>query len=291
MTLSYMLALLFGILASLLMNIGKGVQKLRARVLLHGLKMFRAEHRKDLSIWLLGTLMLVLVPIPTSLALKFSGSPSLVSALTGIGLVGLVIFSMLVIGERLSTQDAVGIAIVTVGTTVLGYIERIKIDSERPFSIPVLFGYLAIVIAVSGSVCLVALFYRHIHGVAFGFLAGHFVGNAIFLGQVALDKAGGSFWGQLGNAYPYVALCSGTTGFVLIQIGFFRGRALEVVPAVNSSVILTPMYLEAMVYGIYPSTWKLVLVGLLVVGVVLLSTGTAGRVSEQSKVEEAAAVD
>ena len=58
-----------------------------------------------------------------------------------------------------------------------------------------------------------------------------------------------------------------------------RARALIVVPAVNSAAIVTPVFLEGAIYGQFPRPMTVVFIAVVIVGVVLLSTGAAARVS------------
>ena len=90
---SFVLGVLLGILGALLMNVGKGVQKSRVHVLLHGRGMVAPQHRRDLWIWLAGMAMTVGSAVPFAAGIWLSGSPSTIAAMTGVGLVGLTIFA------------------------------------------------------------------------------------------------------------------------------------------------------------------------------------------------------
>lgn len=104
---------------------------------------------------------------------------------------------------------------------------------------------------------------------------------------MALVKSGGSFLGQLLNPFPYLAIGIGTSGMVLTQVGFFKGRALEVVPATNAVQIVFPMYLEVAVYGRPMTGLKVVLTVLVTAGVILLSTGAAAKSAEAEGISDA----
>jgi hypothetical protein len=65
---------------------------------------------------------------------------------------------------------------------------------------------------------------------------------------------------------------------IVTQIGFLRGRALEVVPSLNSTAILTPLFFEASIYRIYPDVFCMAIVAAVVAGVILISIGAASRV-------------
>ena len=282
MNLSFILGILFGILAALMMNIGKGVQKQKVHVLLQGRKIFSKQNRGDFSIWLLGLAMTAGAILPFSLGLKFSGSPSTISAMTGIGLIGLVIYAIKVIDEKISRADIVGIGLVVVGTSMLGYLGAGKETESRAFLDQDLIKVILVPVLIAAGACIAALNFRRIHGITFGLTAGLFIGIALFLGDAALVRAGGSFSGQLSNPYPYVAFAFATLAMATTQVGFLRGRALEVVPSVNSATILTPLFFEVAIYRSQPETPFLWLIAVIVTGVFLLSTGAAARVSVQT---------
>ena len=135
---------------------------------------------------------------------------------------------------------------------------------------------LCALLGVAAAVAVGGWLVRRVHGVAFGLAAGLLLGATVFLGDAALVRAGGDFVGQFDNPYPYVALGVGPVALFVTQLGFLRGRALEVVPALNSTMIVTPVILERAIYGALPGALQLGIVGVIVVGVVLLSLGAAG---------------
>jgi len=108
------------------------------------------------------------------------------------------------------------------------------------------------------------------------------------LADVALVRAGGDFFGQLSNPFPYIALSFGICATVVTQFGFLRARALEVVPAVNSAAIITPLVLEVIIYEAWPDLTQFLLIAVIVTGVYILSVGAAARVSETKEKHEPA---
>jgi len=280
MNTTFILGLCCGIGGALLLNVGKGVQKWKVHVLLTGRQMLRPPNRREFFIWLFGLLMTISAALPYSLGLHFSKSPSSIGAMTGVGLIGLVIFALVVIGERPGLADRVGIALVVVGTSSLGYFGAMRDLTERIINNVLLFSVALPLLIVAVAFCLSALRWRRLHGIAFGTTAGLCLGLGIFLGDIALMKGGEQFSAQLHTPYPYVAYSFCILAAAVTQLGFLRGRALEVVPAVNSATILTPLLLEIAIYHICPRPLELLLIGVIVVGVMLLSRGAAARVSD-----------
>lgn len=275
----FILGIMLGMLGALLLNIGKGVQKQKVHVFLNGRKMFAAEHRGDLGIWLVGLAMTASAILPYTVALKLTNSPSTISAMTGIGLIGLMIYALKVIGEKIKLPDAIGIALVIIGTSLLGALGAEKEHVAREFSTMLLFQAISATFLLMIALIILARYWKRIHGLAWGLTAGCCIGSSIFLGDIALVSADGSLSGQLATPYPYIALVFAMSATVTTQIGFIKGRALEVVPAVNSTVILAPLLFEVLIYGQIPALLALLLILCIVTGVLLLSTGAAAKVA------------
>ena len=279
MNIAFLLGLLLGMIAALMLNIGKGVQKRHVHVFLQGRRLFHRRNRRRLLAWLVGLAMTGGASLPFSLGLMLSGSPSTISAMTGVGLIGLVIYAVRVIGEPIGRQDILGIGLVVAATSALGYLGAGKAATVREFADLRLIQVFAVLIAPAAAACVAALRFRRIHGVAFGVTSGMFIGLALFLADAALVRAGGSFFGQFATLYPYIALLFAVGAVTLTQVGFLRSRALEVVPAVNSALIITPLVLEGAIYGDLPRAATTAFIVVIIVGVVLLSTGATARVS------------
>lgn len=274
MNADFILGMIFGMVAALMLNIGKGVQKQKVRVFLHGRRMLSAPHRRELGIWLVGFGLTVGAALPYCLGLKLTGSPSTISAMTGVGLVGLVFYAFKVIGEKIRAVDAVGIALVVMGTTFLGYHNAGQEMAERVVAGLPMIRIIVIIVLAAGSACLLALFFRRIHGVVFGSTAGICVGIALCCGDVALLR--------VGTAQPAALFIIGAIMFSLVatvvtQLGFFRGRAIEVVPAVNSAIVLTPLLLEIVVYQDHPPPATFPFIAMILVAVFMLSRGAAAQ--------------
>ena len=115
------LGLVLGIFGSMFLNVGKGVQKQKVQVLKQGRKMFSAAHRKDFLIWLLGILMTIAAAGFYSASLKFTDRSSLVSSLSGIGLVGLLLYAWLVLKESIGFREIFSSALIILGTGMVSY--------------------------------------------------------------------------------------------------------------------------------------------------------------------------
>jgi drug/metabolite transporter (DMT)-like permease len=277
MNVEFIFGVLLGILAALMLNLGKGVQKLKVRVFLQGRRMFSKTHRWDLGIWILGFLMTAAAAVPYSIGLMLSKSPSTVSAMTGVGLIGLSIFAVLVIGEKLRPRDWLGILLVVVGTSVLASLGAAKQAQAKQFLDRSLVITVAVLVITATVACITAFRLRKLHGMTFGLAAGLSIGLAIFIADAGLVRSGDSLSGQFLTPYPYIAILFAATATAVTQVGFLRGRAVEVVPSVNAAIILTPLILEAIIYRQLPQLIIILLVSIIVAGVLFLSTGAAAR--------------
>lgn len=280
MNLMYLFGLVLGMTAALMLNIGKGVQKQKVHVFLQGRKMISPEYRGDLAIWLLGLLMTASAAVPFSFGLKFSQSPSTISAMTGIGLIGLTIYAVKVIGEKLTGKDVVGILIIVFGTSLLAYLGSGKEVGVCLFEDRTLVLSVLPLIAILSIACLAALKFRSIHGAVFGASAGFCLGLSLFLADAALVRSGGSILGQFSTPYCYFAILFAIFTTIVTQMGFIRGKALVVVPTLNSFTILTPVYFELTVYGKVPPASIAMITLVLIIGVVIVSAGAAVKATE-----------
>ncbi len=264
-----------GAAGAIAMNVGKGVQKMKVHVLTKGKAMFAPENRRDFRIWLIGVITTTASAGLYSYAMKLTEKPSTISSLVGIGLIALVIFAWLVLKEKIGFREIIGCALVVVGTTVLAAFDVPMEDPEK-FVLSSLLLYIAIVLAVFGVLVVYTLTTKKLHGVIFGSLAGALIGIGMFIADIALVESGGSFLGQLKNPYPYVALFTGASALALTQVAFLRARAVVVVPCINSFTILLPMLLEFLIYNINLSFPQYLGIIVLIPGVVVLSTTSAG---------------
>lgn len=279
MNLSFVIGMLLSMIGALMLNIGKGVQKQKVHVFLNGRRMFDQEHRRDLIIWLLAFALIGVSVVPIWAGVWLSNSPSMVSSMTGVGLIGLSFYAVKFIGEKIGKSDAIGIILVIIGTSILSYLGAEQEMTPSTFKSSELILTLIIMVVVMAVACLIALKVPRIHGVTFGLTAGMCIGIPYFLLHAGGTETDQSLIKMLFTPYPYVALAFGLTATAVTQIGFLRGRALEVVPAVNSAMILSPLVLEGVIYDKLPTTSIMAFIVMIVAGVLLLSIGTASKVS------------
>lgn len=258
--------------ASTLLNVGKGVQKMKVHVLKKGRAAFHPENRRDLGIWLFGMLMTGVASALFSYALKLTDKAGMVSATGGLGIVGLVLFATFVLDERFGPREGFGAAAVVAGTALLGYFDRPSVPAiDYPLARLIVVD--ASIVVIMAVLCLWSWKTNRLHSLIFGATAGLLIAVSFVLADLALIQAGNSFFGQLANPFPYIALTIGGGALVTTQLAFFRGRAMVVVPTINSAMIAGPPLIEYLVLGTRLAAMQLVGLGVIVAGVVVLTTG------------------
>jgi len=274
-----LLGIVFAVLASTCLNVGKGMQKWKVKVFGHGKAMFAPEHRRDLLLWFCGFMLTFSATPLYSLALLNTEKPSMVSALNGVGMIGLVIFAWLVLREKIGAQEIGGALLVLAGVTVMGYFDK-PLECAQQFTLaPFLYCILGTAV-VFVPLAVYAWKTNHLYGFTFGAIPGITIGIAMILGDMALVESGNSMLGQFSNPYPYLAVAVGAIALVVTQLAFWRARAMVVVPTINSFIILTPVIYEIFTFGtrLEPIQWASV--GAIVLGVILLTA-----TSKQDRIE------
>jgi drug/metabolite transporter (DMT)-like permease len=263
--------LALGISASLLMNIGKGVQKQKVQVLKKGREMFRAPNLGDFVIWLTGIIMTCLAAPLYSMALKFTDKSSLVSSLSGIGLVGLLIYAGWILKESIGLREIFSSALIITGTGIISYFNQ-PISGSQEYQLGSFIYVALILVLLFGTLAFIGAKWHKLWGFSFGLIAGSLIGLAMILGDMALVKSGGDFLGQLSNIYVYLALASATSALVLTQVAFFKGSAVLVVPTINSFIILTPLAVEYFTFGTALNLIQYTGSALIIIGIIILTT-------------------
>lgn len=265
------LAIILGTLASLALNVGKGVQKWKVDVLKHKLKALKPEHRKEFTIWVGGTLLTVVAGPLYSYAFKFSDQPSIVTSLGGIGLIGVLIFSKIVLKEHITKLKVLGGIFIIVGTVLVNYFV-VKGTGGQNFEASV-FAPVAIGFVVLFSFLgVLSHLVKPMVGRAMAIAAGSCLGMAMILADVALVAAGGDIWGQLKTFYIYIALLCGNCAFIITQLSLMREDGSVVIPIIHSMVIIVSIVMEYVIYGSLLQNVQMVGIGVIIFGVFLLTS-------------------
>lgn len=266
----FLAGLALGATGATCMNVGKGIQKMKVDVLKLGRSAFQSPHRRDLMVWALGWAMTSSAGVFYSFALALTDQPSVIAAMTGVGLVALVAFSALVLHEPVGRAELGGVAAVVVGTATVSAMHG-GANVVGGFEVRELMLWTGSLLGVWLFPVTYTLITGRFHGTIFGSLAGTLIGVAMILGDIAMTTSHGSFWRQFAAPYLYLAIISGTSALVLTQVAFFRSRAVVVVPCSNSFMILIPVLLERAILGVTISTGQAVGIVAIIAGVVLMT--------------------
>lgn len=133
---------------------------------------------------------------------------------------------------------------------------------------------LGVLLGIGMLLAVFSLTTSKLHGFSFGFLAGSVNGIALTLVKVAALSAGSMALGaQLKGPWLYLAFIFGILATVFTQIGFWRDRALIVVPTYTSLTMMTPAVMEYLVFGFRLDNIQYLSLLFIVVGVVVLCSG------------------
>ncbi|MBD3188289.1 hypothetical protein GF325_15750, partial [Candidatus Bathyarchaeota archaeon] len=113
------LGIVLAIIGSVCLNLGKGVQRIGAETL--GKEMLKKwktnpEDKKKIILWLVGTAMTALSMVFSMAAAFFLDRPSTAVALSGVGILSVVLFSFYVIKEKVSGLQILAIILIILGT-------------------------------------------------------------------------------------------------------------------------------------------------------------------------------
>jgi ketol-acid reductoisomerase len=268
------LGLLIGLVSYTLLYLGKGVQKYAVE----GIKESGNLRTKHSGTWLIGTAMTGL-PVFIQWAALFFAPVRLIAPLEGFGLVVLLAFSMVILGERPGPAAFVGGVLIAVGTALIAYFSAgVTTGTGGPVLDPLwtrkLFLILLPIVAVEAVWIGIALWRRlPLIGIAFG------VGAGTMMAFQTLSKR---ISAVPGAAVPagIAAIIFAILTLVVTQFGFARAPASRVVPAFTSASILLAVLGGQVLLGepVGPMQW--LGIGIVVIGVLGLGAGGGKRVPE-----------
>jgi drug/metabolite transporter (DMT)-like permease len=264
------LGIVLAIWASTNLNLGKGLQKWKVKIWGRKGAMFKRENLPDLAIWCCGLLLTASTMPLLSLAMQNTDKSSMVSAMNGVGLIGLVIFAWLVLKERIGWRELGGAALVISGSLIMGWFDK-AVEGGQQYSLNRFLVVVAVIVAVMTPIAIWSWKTNKLFGLVFGSIPGLCVGVAMILADMALVKSGNSFTGQLLNPYPYAAFLLGVAATVTTQLAFWRAKAMVVIPTFNSLVMLSPLVIEYFTFGISLQPMQYLGIGISIGGVIILT--------------------
>ena len=244
-----MAAILVGLTAFGVYGAAMVMMKYGAEMLARPRSMFAgASNRRKSLVWLAGCVANVTYVVLFSVALGL-GHASVIAALNGFGLVVAAVLSRLFLREAISRAEALGIGLIVLGTAGVGYW-----GTHEPtcfaFSFKAFLVYNLVLGALNlaGSLAVIIAGYR---GAAFVFAAvGGCLGGVsalfqkIFMTPLMTDgpSLGEAVPLLIRNPYFLVFLVTSMAAFVMLQVAYQFGTAVQVVPTFSAAIILSPFW-------------------------------------------------
>ncbi len=274
------IAMAIGIAGTTTIHLSKGMMRLGITGMQLGDADPSARRRASVA-YTIGVAMNFTNPLWVILANRFAPTVFYTS-MYGVGLVALVIFARLVLGEEIHLKQLVGIAVVLVGTLLVGagnlLGDRVSLfTADRTLLITI--AVVWIVVSPVGSIALKGRSLP-VQEIFFGFFAGGLAAlEAVVKGVSQAGAAQNTLLPtDAGGWWLFGASFLGAAGaFGMIQWSYIRSCRASVMGAVyNVAYVALPLLLTAaLVDGSRIGPWSVIGLGVLTVGIVALGTGSA----------------
>ena len=275
------LAIIFALISTTLLNIGLGLQKKGADELPDiNFKAVKETIRNFLKckIWLLGVLLTGIAALVNFQALEY-GDLSVVTPILGFGLVVLALFSVFILKEEIHLIEILGIGLTVFGIILVGIVATELPPSESIINIPIELIFLFITLGILITLLLFTRVkqFQRFKVVYLGVVAGITGGLGTIFGkflviQVGFDLANPLSWlGLLANIYLYFALASMIASFVFNNMAFQEGKAVISVSLFNSFMIFYPILAGSFILSEVLNPLQIVGIVIILIGGVLLA--------------------
>lgn len=233
------LVLIFGLLYTIQMHIAEGMQK-------HGIGLFskdtmKEKKRKKSKIWTIGFILMMTVDIHQIIGLAF-GTSTQFTAVFGLGLIALALYSSKLGDESLKARKNLGMAAIIIGTCING-IYLVSADPTTLMEASMLNLYITVAITISLALILTFLSLKQylMPAVGFGFACGIFSTYTLLFKRVGYTN---NLW------FIGFSFLMGLSSVVLMNLGFSKGaEATKLVPVYNSIYIIFPIIIEPILYN------------------------------------------
>ena len=260
-------------MASITMNLGKGIQKLKVHVWSPAKEVLSPAKRRDFLIWCAGMLMTTVAGLLFTQATRMTDKTSVVSSLNGVGLIALSIFSVIVLKERVGPREWSAVMMIICGTGMFQFFNKASEGGQH-------FDFNTLLFCLAGCVLVYAVLSvaanRMKKGIAFVYaaIAGTFLAfMVIFFDIAAVKGEGRPFLASILTSYWLLGFFMGNGAFLFTNMAFFHGAGIVIVPTVNSFMIVVPMILEIFIFKVMLLPVQYLGAGIIVLGVILLTTG------------------
>ncbi len=242
-------------------------------------------------VWIFGLLLTIVVGVIAFKVLSL-GNASTMGAFAGFGLVILTLFSFLVLREKILPRELIGIAIIMVGTSILGYFshgsqkEHMTVDMHK-----MIIFYACYVSFIVILLALMPKYLKSIAGVILGMIGGSMNSSGLLIQKIitpeimGIFKTSGALGAKLGHAAlflvttPLALLMLGLAvgGIVVLQIAYKHGKAVQIVPARAAIYIAMPTIGGMAFLGEPMPVICIVSIVLVIVGVIIATTANPSK--------------
>lgn len=264
-----------GCLASVSMNLGKGIQKMKVVVWKTWPRILAPENRRNFLIWCVGMLMTTVAGVLFTKALK-QAQPSIIASLNGVGLIALAFFSFFVLKEKVGGREWGAIGLIIIGTIVVQSLQKAPGGSMK-FTMAALLWVLGMSVASFAVIVVITKVVNKGRAFIYAMIAGTFLALMFIFFKIANVEKGPGPLGEFLTIYFLIGFFCGNGAFLFTNLAFFHGSATMIVPTVNSFMILMPIIYEYLVFNVMLKPVQYVGVCIIVAGVVILTTGQGHR--------------
>jgi drug/metabolite transporter (DMT)-like permease len=257
-------AVLLGFAGNSLISLGQVIQKSQVQ----GFDIHEGASRKakHIGLWIAG-----IAGSNIGLAILYwaitLGSASIAGAMNGTGLASLILFSRLILGERIDRWEAAGIVLIMLGVAIFP-LAPMPLISPPVIQITHLWIGAGITTAVMGGLLAATLILKKPSGIALGFLAGTFTGfSTLFQRAGAAEFAGG---GGQGVFYTAVWLGFFLLSFLSLQFAYRGNPILKILPYFTGFKSLIPLIGGLLFFSEQLSALQWCGVGLILAGIVVI---------------------
>ncbi|MBI3927530.1 MAG: hypothetical protein HY319_18470 [Armatimonadetes bacterium] len=213
----------------------------------------------------------------------------MIASFGGVGLAALVLFSWAVLKERVGRAELSGVALIGLGTALVGLLGGAD-PAGSAFDSRWMLGYGGLLMLLVLLLSIAAIRTGRLPGLVLGTASGTLAGLGIMLQKVVGQRAGaatglgGQLWAGLTDIYFLGWLALTAVAFGVLQLAYLHGKAVTVIPAYTSGTMVVPIAGAPVVFGEQLTPGLLGGLAVLLAGVVLLGRG-AGRTAESRGVD------
>jgi drug/metabolite transporter (DMT)-like permease len=222
----------------------------------------------NLAVWLSGFIIMNAFPLPSAVALKTLPS-HIVSAFAGWGIIMLVVFSFLLLKEKIYQSDLLFSLLVVLGIVMLNYFEKPTASTSSPanpqgwrmavlFAIPLVFTFTGLLkfLTVKGKTWL------------FAAVSGTCAGLMVITLRRLVVHFGYEIPAYLGSVYLYLYLGSALLSFIGLQLALKNGPMIVAGPVQYSTTIIYPLFAALLVFQHSIHPLQILAVALIIFGVI-----------------------